>query len=162
MSISAFIPKAHTPFQWEDFVGTVELERRYDVLRKELRDRSIELSWRDVRVAQLEAVFARGDRRLGALVHAAWRHGARFDAWSSEINWTAWGSAWRETGLDPDIFTRGWSERGRPLPWGHIDTGISEEFLQCERDRSMRGELWRCGGSACAGCLGCVYGKVQD
>jgi len=161
VSMSAFIPKAHTPFQWEDFVGTVELERRYDMLRRELRDRSIELSWRDVRVAELEAVFARGDRRLGALVHAAWRHGARFDAWSSEISWPAWEQAWRETGIEPDEFTRGWSERGRPLPWGHIDTGMSEEFLWCERERSMRGELWQCDGSACAECRGCLYAKVQ-
>jgi len=161
VSISAFIPKAHTPFQWEDFVGTVELERRYDMLRRELRDRSIELSWRDVRVAELEAVFARGDRRLGTLVHAAWRHGARFDAWSSEINWPAWEQAWNETGIEPDEFVRGWSERSRPLPWGHIDTGMSEKFLWCERERSMRGELWRCDGSACAECHGCLYAKVQ-
>jgi len=162
VSLSAFIPKAHTPFQWEDFVGTAELDRRYDVLLREIRSRQIEVSWRDVRVAELEAVFARGDRRLGHLIEAAWRHGARFDAWSSELNWSAWDAAWDEIGLGPDRFTSGWSDRNRPLPWGHVRSGVKEKFLWNERARSRRGELWRCGGAACRECLGCVYAEVQD
>jgi len=162
VSISAFIPKAHTPFQWEDFVGRAELQRRYDTLMKELRDRDIQLSWRDVEVAELEAVFARGDRRLSELVLAAWRHGAKFDAWSSEINWPAWERAWAESGMAPGQFTLGWLDRSRPLPWGHISTGVSDQFLWRDRERSQRGELWRCDGSMCTECFGCEYAKVQD
>ncbi len=162
VSVSAFIPKAHTPFQWEDFVGTAELDRRYDILKTELRDRDIELSWRDARVAQLEAVFARGDRRLGSVVYSAWRNGARFDAWTSELKWSAWEQAWIDTGLHAAQFTCGWSTRDRPLPWGHIDTGISEGFLWSERERATRGELWRCDGSLCSACRGCEYAKTQD
>jgi radical SAM family uncharacterized protein len=160
VSISAYIPKAHTPFQWEDFVGGAELDRRYKVILDELRDRSIEISWRDGRVATLEAAFARGDRRLAELVHAAWRHGARFDAWSSEINWDVWSAAWAETGLEPEMFTGGWSGKDTPLPWGHIDAGVSPQFMWRERERAMNGELWTCSGEGCAECQGCEYAKV--
>ncbi len=160
VSMSAYIPKAHTPFQWEDFVGKTELERRYKVVLDQLRDRNIEISWRDVRVAELEAVFARGDRRLAELILAAWRNGARFDAWSSEINWNIWDAAWTETGLEPATFTSGWAEPDRHLPWKHLQTGVSESFLKRERERARRGETWTCNGTLCNECHGCDYAKV--
>jgi radical SAM superfamily enzyme YgiQ (UPF0313 family) len=155
VSCSSFVPKAHTPFQWEGQAPRDELSRRQALLRAEL-PRQIKLSWHDTAQSLVEAALARGDRRQGRVIEGAHRHGCRFDAWDEHFRFEGWMKAFEEEGLDPAWY----ANRQRPfdemLPWEHIDAGVSRDFLLRERERAMRGEPTPdCRDGECAGCGVC-------
>jgi len=138
VAVSAFIPKPHTPYQWERMAEEDELRRKYELLRSGLRNRQITFSWRDTALARLEATFARGDRRLGDVILKAWQAGARFDAWSTEIRFDIWRQAWAASEIPFDFCSIPAPSPGDPLPWQHIDTGVTVKYLlkECEETYS--------------------------
>ncbi|MBE3518777.1 MAG: TIGR03960 family B12-binding radical SAM protein [Firmicutes bacterium] len=155
VSVSGFVPKPHTAFQWEPFVGRDEIERRQSLLYKRLRGPGLELRYHDSRQTYLEAILSRGDRRLGRVVFEAYRRGARFDSWPDMLDLDLWLTCMKESSLEPDFFTR---ERGEDeiLPWDHLDPGVTKEFLLAERAKARRAEKTPdCREAPCHGCGVC-------
>ncbi|RLC96576.1 MAG: TIGR03960 family B12-binding radical SAM protein [Chloroflexi bacterium] len=141
VSVSTFIPKAHTPLQWVGQNSQAEIESKCDILRRGLRSAKARLSWENPQTSLLETVLSRGDRRLGAVIHDAWRLGASFDAWDERFEFTNWLKAFDKAGLDPSFY----AHRQRPLdeilPWSHIDLGISPDFLKAEYRYTSEGRI---------------------
>jgi radical SAM family uncharacterized protein len=138
--VSTFIPKPHTPFQWVASDTQAQVEAKQALLRRELRGPGLKLNWNNPLQTQLEAWLARGDRRLGRVLLAAWKRGAKFDAWQESFDYSRWLEAFRDCGLDPDFYLY----RTRPLdevfPWQHIDVGVRPAYLAEDYQRSLRGE----------------------
>lgn len=129
VSVSSHVPKAHATFQWVPFDNPENLRRKQEMLEERLRPfKGIELKCHEVRLSRLEAVFSRGDRRLGKVIESAWRAGARFDEWSDWFNEHIWTRAFEETGVDPEQFLPGLPTEAE-LIWDHIDSRVTKEFL---------------------------------
>jgi len=141
LTLSTFVPKPHTPFQWAAQESEENLLRRHEILKRTLGKRGVKLSWQDTRVSLLEAVISRGDRKIGRVIHRAWQMGAVFDGWSECFNFEIWQKAMQEEGIDPDFYARRERPLDEPLPWAHIDTGVSDEFLKREYKAAVAGEL---------------------
>ena len=150
-SVATFIPKPHTPFQWVGQETEETLAPKQSLLRQRLR--KLHLSWNDPQTSSLEAVLARGDRRLGRALQRAWELGARFDAWREQLRLDAWAQAMAETGLDSAFYAHRQRPLDEVLPWDHIDVGVSKRFLLREWERAQKGELsGDCRTSQCLGC----------
>ena len=141
ISVASFVPKPHTPFQWRAQDSIEEIERKQEVLKQALKGKHAELSWHDARTSQLEAVLARGDRRLGKVILLAWRNGCRFDAWHEEFDYSKWMEAFEQAGLDPALYANRERAYDEVLPWDHIDCGESKEFLIREDKLAEAGEI---------------------
>ena len=153
VSVGTFIPKPHTPFQWLPLEKKELLQQKQHQLRRLIRGRGLKLSWNDPDTSLLEAALSRGDRRLGKVIHAAWRRGARFDAWSEIFDAERWWSAFSEQGLDPAFYAHRERSLEETLPWDHINSGVSKEFLIAEYERSLRGETTsNCREGPCLAC----------
>jgi len=153
VSVSTFVPKPDTVFQWEPLVDEETVERRQQILKQGIRGRGLKLSWNAYPVTKLEALLTRGDRRLGALVERAWRLGARFDAWDEWCDPDAWSQAIAELPseelraafpsaqalLDHQLYRR--RQPDERLPWDHLQTGVEKRFLVRDYRRSLSGEL---------------------
>jgi len=153
VSISTFVPKPHTPCQWQAQNREDELIPKHELLKQGLRRAGVHLSWQDTKTSQLEAVLSRGDRRLGKVIHRAWELGNRFDAWQECFNYDNWLKAFQENGLDPAFY----ANRERPLeeilPWNHIDIGVTQTFLQREYEGMRLGKnTTDCRHEACNAC----------
>ncbi len=140
VAISSFVPKAHTPFQWEQMDGIDELRRKQDFLKKQIRARTIQLKWHNVQASFLEGVFARGDRRLARVLSEAQRLGCKFDAWNEHFDFSKWMTAFSHTGLDPDFYAYRVRNDNEIFPWEHIQTGVSKAYLWHERLKGMQAE----------------------
>ncbi len=136
VSVSCFVPKPFTPFQWEPQDTIEQLREKQQLLRDSVTTRKISLSWHDAETCYLEAVLARGDRRLGAVLEAAFRRGFNLDAWSEHFDFEAWMSIFREVGLSPDFYACRRREKQEILPWDHIDIGVTKEFLWSENQKA--------------------------
>ncbi|UCG55334.1 MAG: TIGR03960 family B12-binding radical SAM protein [Dehalococcoidia bacterium] len=141
ISLSTFVPKAHTPFQWVAMDNQVQLDKKHKVLKTGLRRKGIKLSWQETAMSLLEAVMSRGDRRLGKVIHHAWKSGAVFDGWSEHFNYKIWSCAFKEGGLKPEFYAQRQRSLDEPLPWEHIYTGISPAFLKREHKLAIEEEL---------------------
>ncbi len=137
VSLSSFIPKAHTPFQWEAQAGLTESQGRLHEVKNLLRQPGVELKWNSAAQSWLEGIFSRGDRRLAPVLLAAYRRGCRLDAWSEHLRLEPWRQAFQEAGVDPDGYHRS-RDSGELLPWDHLEAGVSRDFLREERDRAYR------------------------
>jgi radical SAM family uncharacterized protein len=139
ISVSTFVPKAHTPFQWVAQNSQEELKAKHEILRNGLRRAKAHLSWEDPEISLLETILARGDRRLGKVIYYAWKAGATFDAWSERFKYSNWLDAFGKAGVDPAFY----AHRRRPvdeiLPWSHIDVGVNPAFLKQEYERTFQG-----------------------
>lgn len=159
VSLSAFVPKPHTPFQWERQIAKGEIEERVAIVRAEVaRDRNIEVKFHSPAVSELEGAFSRGDARLGGVLLRAYRLGARFDAWTESFQPKAWRQAFEEAGIDVRDYL---AERdtARPLPWDFVDAGIDREFLLSERGKARSGEATPdCRSGECSACGACPPG----
>ncbi|MBI5905261.1 MAG: DUF2344 domain-containing protein [Deltaproteobacteria bacterium] len=159
VSVSAFVPKPHTPFQWERQIGREEVEERIRVVRDAAgRDRNVEVKFHGPQVSELEGVFSRGDGRLPAVVLGAYRNGARFDAWTESFRPDAWKDAFAAAGVDPLEYL---AERDpdSPLPWAFVDAGIERSFLLAEREKARAGETTPdCRAAGCTSCGACPPG----
>lgn len=137
VNLASFIPKPHTPFQWMPQEGEDSLNQKYEYIKSHLRRSGVRLSWTDTRVSLLDGVLSRGDRRLGDVVHRAWKLGARFDSWSDQFNYELWLRAFEETGIDPSTYAYRARALDEALPWGHINTGVSLNFLKRELEKAL-------------------------
>lgn len=147
-----FVPKPHTPFQWEKQIEPAEYLRRCKLLKDHFYSKSIEYNYHAPDLSRLEAVMARGDRRLCAVIEEATLHGARLDGWDEYFRYELWLDAFKTCGVDPDYYTvRGFDEDER-LPWDHIDVGCSKAFLLRERQRAYEAQITPDCRHGCAGC----------
>ncbi len=140
VSVNTFVPKPHTPFQWVGLEPATSVREKQALLRRELRGGGLKLDYSDPGATLLEAVLARGDRRLGAVVQRAWERGARFDGWDEQRNMSTWLRAFAEIGLDPDFYACRERLPDETFPWEVVNTGVRREFLWREHERSQRGE----------------------
>jgi len=131
-SVGSFIPKSHTPFQWDAFEPVDLLNDKIHYIRRKCNFPGSRVKWHDVETSHLEAVFSKGDRRLGASIEWAFRRGARFDGWTEHFDYKLWMQAFEETGVDVAYHT-GKREFTDPLPWDHIDIRVSKKWLERER-----------------------------
>jgi radical SAM family uncharacterized protein len=156
VSLASFIPKPHTPFQWLGMEDEAVLAAKQAALRTELRrHRTVEVKTHAVATSVLEAVFSRGDRRLGRVLIDAWKRGARFDGWDDRLDVEAWKNAFAAAAIDRRDYLRPLS-REAVLPWDHIDTRIKKSRLEQELDAALRSERTPdCLERACAECIGC-------
>jgi len=140
VSVNTFVPKPHTPFQWVGLDGSRSIRDKQALLRREIRGRGLKLDYNDPEASMLEAVLARGDRRLAEVIHQAWALGARFDAWDDQRDFGAWMRAFAKTGLDPDLYAYRQRSPDELLPWEVVSTGVRKRFLLREYERSRRRE----------------------
>ena len=147
-----FVPKPHTPFQWEKQITPQEYLRRCKLLKEHFYSKSIEYDYHSPDLSRLEAVFARGDRRLGPVIEEAVKNGARLDGWDEFFRYDLWLDAFRKCGVDPDFYTvRGYGEE-ELLPWDAFDVGVSKRFLLRERKRAYASEVTPDCRHGCSGC----------
>ena len=147
-----FVPKPHTPFQWEQQITPQEYLRRCKLLKDHFYSKSIEYDYHSPDLSRLEAVFARGDRRLGPVIEEAVKQGARLDGWDEYFRYDLWQDAFQKCGVDPDFYTvRGYGE-DEILPWDMIDVGVTKKFLLRERREAYEGRVTPDCRHGCAGC----------
>ena len=157
-----FVPKPHTPFQWEQQITPEEYLRRCRLLKSSFRSKSIEYNYHTSDLSRLEAVFARGDRRLGPVLEEAVKNGARLDGWDEYFNYGIWFDAMNKFGIDTEYYTtRGFGE-DEVLPWDTIDVGVSKKFLLRERHRAQEALVTPDCRHGCAGCgANCLLKEVE-
>lgn len=157
VSLSNFVPKPHTPFQWSRQAAVEEVALAQEWFKQELRDRKIDLKWHKASMSILEGIFARGDRRLGRAVLIAYRKGCRMDGWTDRFRWDLWQEALSEAGLRTEEFLAE-REPGAPLPWDLVDPGFERSFLLREWEKAKAGEATGdCRGGDCQGCGLCDF-----
>jgi radical SAM family uncharacterized protein len=153
ISVSTFVPKPHTPFQWSKQDSEELLKTKQELLQKYLQQKGVRLSWHDPKVSLLEAVMARGDRRVGKVIRRAWELGCRFDAWSELYDHAKWLQAFKDGGIEPGFYASRERSLDEILPWSHINAGVTEEFLKREYQRARGGEeTLDCRNNACNTC----------
>lgn len=147
-----FVPKPHTPFQWEQQITPQEYLRRCKLLKDHFYSKSIEYDYHSVELSTLEAVFARGDRRLGAVIEEAVKHGAKLDGWDEYFDYGKWHDAFVACGIPEEFYTtRGYGEQ-ELLPWDVIDVGVTKKFLLKERKLAYQSQVTPDCRHGCAGC----------
>jgi len=156
VSTSCFIPKPHTPFQWEPQVAMEEYLRRVELLRGALRTGAITYNWHSQEQSFIEAALARGDRRMSCVIESAWRSGARLDSWSEHFSYERWRDAFEQCGLDPGFYALRERANDEVLPWGHISAGLRDDFLLRERAASRDGRQTPDCRERCSGCGACA------
>ena len=158
VSTSCFVPKPHTPFQWEPMDSIEELERKQRILQNSINRRFIKYNWHDADLSYMEAVFARGDRKLNKVLIEAQKSGIKFDGWSEFFSLTKWKEIFEKCGIDPDFYVTRKREYTEILPWGHINAGVSQEFLKRENEKAKKGETTARCGEHCSGCGANTFG----
>jgi radical SAM family uncharacterized protein/radical SAM-linked protein len=161
VAVSTYVPKAHTPFQWEAQIDVAETRRRQTLLRNGLAAKKLRFKWHEPDLSFLEGVFARGDRRLGQVLERAVDLGCHFDGWREHFRFPLWQQAFSDCGIDPSWYLRE-RHKNEILPWEHIDCGVTKTFLLLEWQRS-RGEIYTpdCRGGACSGCGICDHQELR-
>ncbi|MBQ8267599.1 MAG: TIGR03960 family B12-binding radical SAM protein, partial [Clostridia bacterium] len=129
ISVANFVPKPHTPFQFEPQITREEMMRRQALLKDSIKSKKITFNYHENKTSFLEGVFARGDRKLGAVIEAAYRKGCRFDGWDECFNLDAWLEAFNECGVDPVFYANRLRSFDEITPWEHLDYRITKEFL---------------------------------
>lgn len=152
VSTSCFVPKPHTPFQWEGQNTREEFQRKVNLLRDNLRERAITYNWHDPDTSFLEAVFARGDRRLADVIETAFHSGAKLDAWSEYFKMNLWMDAFQRCGVDPSFYANRVRSTDEILPWSVTSVGVNTAHFLREREQAMRSVITPDCRAGCAGC----------
>ncbi|GFO62427.1 TIGR03960 family B12-binding radical SAM protein [Geomonas paludis] len=161
VSVSSFVPKPHTPFQWEPQISETEIVEKQRYLRDALKKKKLIMKWQDASLSGMEGVFARGDRRLAKLLIEAHRLGCRFDGWWEHFDRLKWAQAFENCGIDPTFYLRR-RELDEVLPWDHIDCGVTKSFLLKEREASLIGAATPdCRFDRCTGCGVCDFKEIK-
>ena len=162
VSASVFVPKNDTPFQWAPQLDYDTVVHRQQLLRQALsRVKGVDFKYHAPDLSYIEAVFARGDRRLAEAMERAWRMGCRFDGWSDQFRYDLWLKAFEEEGLDPDFYALRPRPTDEMFPWDHLDCGVTKAYLLREWEKAQRAE---CTPDCRKGCTGCGmkrYGACQ-
>ena len=155
ISVATFVPKPHTPFMLVPQATREQVAEKQQHLIRSIplkHKKRIRVSWNDQLVSLLEAVLARGDRRLSAVIRRAWENGSRFDSWSDRFCWENWEKAFAECGLDPAFY----ANRERPatelLPWEHLDYLVDKSFFLREYERAKQAKTTPHCRKQCSGC----------
>lgn len=152
VSVSNFVPKADTPFQWAKQNTAEEFIEKHNYLSKQLKGKGITFNYHDTAVSGLESVFARGDRKVGAALIKAFELGCRFDGWSEHFNDTLWQQAFSETGIDPGFYSYRERSYDEILPWDMISCFVSKEYLIEENEKAKGGQVTEDCRNGCMGC----------
>ncbi|MBQ6159950.1 MAG: TIGR03960 family B12-binding radical SAM protein [Oscillospiraceae bacterium] len=152
VAVAFFVPKPFTGFQWEQQLPPEEYLRRCRLLKEHLNNKSVEFNYHEAQLSELEAVLARGDRRLGAVIEAAWRRGAKLDGWMEYFDYDKWIAALADCGVDRRFYTTRGFGTGEVLAWDTIDPGVRKDFLLRERERAYRSQITPDCRRGCAGC----------
>jgi len=159
VTLSSFIPKPATPFQWEGQPDPVSLQARIDHVKQKLRFPGVKIMSRDPEYSFIENILARGDRRVGEAIFTAWQNGARFDAWTEQFNSERWIKAFYEEGVEVEQYLRGFDSETL-LPWDAINPGVSREYLLEEREKAYRELPTRDCRDGCTRCGICDFKTI--
>jgi len=163
ITVSTFVPKPHTPFQWFGQAAREEIREKQQYLLKGLRKKGILLKPHNPDASLLEGAFARGDSSIGPVIEEAVRLGCRFDGWSERFDFAKWEQAFRACDLDPSSFASRAYELPEQLPWDHVHTGVTKQFLQREYERAKAAEITENCRVSCEHCgMGCADGGTPD
>ena len=152
VSTSYFVPKPHTAFQWEPQITREEYERRVQLLRQAMTTKTVTYNWHDGQTSFIEAVLARGDRRLGNVLEAVWRKGGHLDAWEEYFSLDRWQEAFEECGVDPAFYAYRRREKDEIMPWDMISSGVTRQYLWREYENAMEGVTTPDCRTRCNGC----------
>lgn len=141
ISTSCFVPKPHSPFQWEAQISMEEYLRRVNLLRANLTARNVTYNWHDAETSLIEAALSRGDRKVADVIETVWRNGGRLDAWTDYFSFRRWIDAFTACGLDPDFYANREHPVDSLLPWDHIDVGVHKAHLLHEREQCYKSAL---------------------
>lgn len=162
VSVSSFVPKPHTPFQWYGQNSIAEIEEKQELLRSLFKQSGISFNWHDAKTSFLEGVFSRGDRRLGKVILRAWQHGAKFDGWSEHFKFDVWMEAFSDEKVDPCFYAGRERSFDEMLPWEHLHSGVFKEFLRQEYDQAVaEAHTADCRRDSCGVCGVCQELGVQ-
>ncbi|MBQ6297231.1 MAG: TIGR03960 family B12-binding radical SAM protein [Selenomonadaceae bacterium] len=157
ISVSCFVPKPWTPFQWAAQISTSEFERRQQLLKNLITNRAITYNYHNAKLSVLEGALARGDRRLAKVIEAAWKLGAKFDGWSDLFKPDIWAAAFDTCGISPEYYSGRERDFWEPLAWEHTSPGVDKNFLLVEWEKSQVGKTTRdCRRTSCTGCGVCM------
>ncbi|BCB95608.1 B12-binding protein [Dissulfurispira thermophila] len=152
ITVSPFVPKPHTPFQWYGQISLDEIKRRQGYLRDVLSSKKFKYKGHDECMSFLEAVFSRGDKKLSLLIEKAWESGCRLDGWSEMFDFNKWLDAMNRTGIDGSFYAQRSFGKDEELPWDNIDIGIKKSFLYKEYERSLSGQTTQDCRKVCTAC----------
>ncbi len=158
LSAAAFVPKPFTPFQWFGQDSMEEMQKKQYTLKDHIPTKRLTVNYHDAKTSYLEAVFARGDRKLGAVLELACKRGLRFDSWDDCFDFSTWMTLFSELNIDPDFYAVRQREFSEVFPWDHLDYGISKEFLIKECERAYAAKTTPNCREKCAGCGASCYG----
>ena len=152
ISTSCFIPKPHSPFQWEAQIPIEEYLRRVNLLRSSITAKNVTYNWHDAETSLIEAVLSKGDRRVADAIEEVWRQGGRLDAWSDYFSFERWMKAFETCGLDPAFYANREIPTDELLPWDHINVGVRKAHLLHEREMAYASALSPDCRHQCAAC----------
>ena len=162
VSISTFVPKPHTPFQWAVQMSVDESWRKIDYLREQLRMPGVQLKWQHPEMSLLEGALSRGDRRMGRVIEQAWKNGCTFDGWTDRFDFRLWVRAFEACSVEKEFFTTRSRQVEEPLPWGHMDAGVSPDFLKTQwRTAHLGKQVADCRYGDCHGCGICDFKNLK-
>lgn len=141
VSTSCFVPKPHSPFQWEQQVTMDEYIRKVHLLRDSIKAKNVVYNWHDPQTSYIEATLSRGDRRMGRVIENVWRSGGRLEAWSDYFSFDRWMKAFDDAGVDPTFYAHRERERYEVMPWDIVDVGVRRAHLWHEREQAYKSEL---------------------
>ena len=159
ISVSNFVPKPFTPFQFEPQITKEEIHRRQEYLKSCITTRKISLSYHDSDTSSLEGVFARGDRRLGKVIETAWKNGCTFDSWSECFDSEKWNKAFEDSGVSPAFYANRLRDYNEINPWDHLDYGVTKKFLICENETAHNEKTTPNCREKCSACGAACYGE---
>ncbi len=141
VSTSCFVPKPHSPFQWESQNTMEEYIRKVNLLRENIRAKNVVYNWHDPQTSYIEATLSRGDRRMGKVIENVWRAGGRLEAWSDYFSFERWMNAFEAAGLDPSFYAHRSRAKDETMPWDIVDVGVRKAHLWHEREQAYKSEL---------------------
>ena len=159
VSVSCFVPKPHTPFQWEGQDSLESLRQKQMFLAEKITDKKIRYNWHEAKVSRLEAVFSKGNRRLSSAIYEAQRRGIRFDAWDEYFSYESWLSVFEDLGIDMDFYANRKMSYDEILPWDVIDIGVSKSFMISENKKAHESVTTPNCREKCSGCGANALGK---
>lgn len=157
-SASCFVPKPFTPFQWDAQNTYEEFGEKAQIVKSEIKRRQVRFTYHNTMMSSMEGVFARGDRKLSALLYRAWQLGCRFDGWTEHFDFVKWQQAFADTGLSMAFYANRERSYDEVLPWDHISVGVTKKFLMNEREKAMRAETTPNCRQKCSGCGAASFG----
>ena len=141
VSTSCFVPKPHSPFQWEQQVTMEEYIRKVHLLRDNIKAKNVVYNWHDPQTSYIEATLSRGDRRMGSVIENVWRAGGRLEAWSDYFSFDRWMKAFDDAGVDPTFYAHRLRDKDEVMPWDNVDVGVRRAHLWHEREQAYKSEL---------------------